>query len=85
MRADHKYTPLGEWLSLKTSNREVISFSGIEELLGDRLPNSARLHRPWWGNELGSKSRHCQVWQGVGWKVEEVDLTGEQVVFVRQL
>lgn len=84
MRADCKYAPLSEWLSSKASNREVISLGGIEELLGDRLPNSARLYRPWWGNEAGSRSRQCQAWQEVGWKVGEVDLTGEQVAFDRQ-
>ena len=85
MRADHKYTPVSEWLSSKASNREVISFGGIEKLLGARLPNSARLHRPWWGNETGDNSRHCKAWQKAGWKVGEVDLVGQQAVFVRQL
>ncbi|MFZ0818799.1 MAG: hypothetical protein WAM91_01935 [Candidatus Acidiferrales bacterium] len=83
MQAGKKYSAITDWLSSRASMREEMSFGEIEKLIGARLPDSARLYRPWWGNEVGKHSRQCQAWQAAGWRVDEIDFVREQVVFVR--
>ena len=84
MRTPSKYSPLGAHLSSLQSSREEMSFDGVEQMIGSRLPASARAYRPWWGNDFASPSRQCFSWQRAGWRVETVDLIRERVIFVRQ-
>jgi hypothetical protein len=60
------------------------TFEDIEKIIGDRLPPSARKHRPWWGNESSPQRVQAVSWMAVGWKVETVDLSAEVVVFIRR-
>jgi len=58
----------------------VLDFRQVEEILGFRLPNSARKHRPWWAND----ATHSQaVWFKAGWKVSDVDIRAGRVTFGR--
>ena len=53
-------------------------------MLGFRLPDSARLHRPWWANSAkGNGHSHALAWQAAGWKTERVDLEAETLTFAR--
>lgn len=80
-----KYAPLYRHLqSLRTLEFRT-SFSALEAILGFRLPNSARLHRPWWSNSsAGNGHSHALAWQAAGWATEAVDLNGETLTFRRQ-
>jgi hypothetical protein len=81
------YDPLTEFLQRQTADRIKLTFDDIEDedVIGLELPDSARTHRPWWGNEVRSaSSRQCRAWLKPGWKVNSVDLSAEYVVFVRQ-
>ena len=82
-----KYDVLGDWLRRQLGDRVATVFQDIEDedRIGVKLPKSARHRREWWGNEVSRDSRHvqCLVWLKAGWKVAEVDLTAETVVFVR--
>jgi CBS domain-containing protein len=78
-----KYDPLRDYL--ETINQEGITnlqleFAEIEELLGEELPDLARKHRAWWGNDY---STHVQAtaWLSAGWLVDDVDMNKEQVAF----
>lgn len=80
-----KYAPLHEHLaSLKESEWEV-SFKEIERILGFKLPDSARIHRPWWANqgERGGHS-HALAWEMAGWETARVDMVAEKLAFVRK-
>ena len=60
------------------------TFGEIEAVLGFRLPNSARLYRPWWSNSKhGSGHSHALAWQAAGWRTREVDIETETLVFAR--
>jgi len=62
-----------------------VSFSEIETILEFTLPDSARLHRPWWANQTrGDGHSHSLAWQAAGWKTREVDLVAETLVFERE-
>lgn len=79
-----KYAGLYNYLGEQQGAEWRASFSQIEQVLGFSLPNSARIHRPWWANqgERGGHS-HALAWEMAGWKTSQVDMAGESVVFVR--
>ncbi len=82
-RSGTKYTPLSVYLSRRArwTNGVKLTFSGVEEIIGDDLPLSAKRSKGWWSN---TRSRsHAQAWLDVGWKVQEVDLNHGTVTFKR--
>jgi hypothetical protein len=59
-----------------------VTFGEIEKVLGFTLPNSARIHRPWWANQgEGGGHSHALAWEMAGWKTSQVDMAKEPVVF----
>ena len=79
-----KYAPLYEHLRTRKKDEWHASFADIEAILGFELPDSARIHRPWWANqgESGGHS-HALAWHMAGWKTAKVHLGDETLVFVR--
>ena len=80
-----KYAPLyRHLLSARTEPEWRTTFGELEAILGFRLPDSARLHRPWWSNsKKGSGHSHALAWQAAGWQTREVDIEAETLVFAR--
>ncbi len=78
-----KYAPLFHHLRELRRREWKATFSEIEKVLGFKLPDSARIHRPWWANqgERGGHS-HALAWEMAGWKTSQVDMAEESVVFV---
>jgi hypothetical protein len=76
-----KYEPLRRHLQLSSGILEF-RFSDIEEVLGFRLPRSARRYAAWWSNNGGSHVQ-AKAWLEAGYETSEVRLTGETVRFVR--
>lgn len=76
-----KYRTLHVWLRQHDQDELPMSFDAVEDVLGTVLPQSARTHLPHWygydGTALGRAIRDA------GWKATGVDLSNEQVVFVR--
>ena len=79
-----KYAPLYDHLEKLRGAEWPATFNEIEKILGFSLPDSARIHRPWWANqgERGGHS-HALAWEMAGWKTNRVDMTGERLVFVK--
>ncbi len=79
-----KYAPLYRHLSELAEPRWRASFVEIETILGFSLPDSARIHRPWWANPgAGGGHSHALAWQAAGWRTRLVDLGAEELVFER--
>jgi len=78
-----KYTQLEGYLTRKArySNFVTLSFRFIEEILGDKLPDSAYINEKWWRNSLNRTP--SEAWLTVGWKVERVDLVKKEVSFIK--
>lgn len=78
-----KYAPLYHHLVKWRRKEWRATFSEIEKVLGFSLPDSARIHRPWWANqgERGGHS-HALAWEMAGWKTSQVDMVDERVVFI---
>ena len=78
-----KYGPLQDYLSESPAGQLTLSFSKIEEIIGDSLPESAWTHRAWWANDHSGYHPHVQAWLMAGWRVEEVDQVEGRANFVR--
>ena len=78
-----KYHPLEAYLSKQSADSCVLTFSEIEEIIGDSLPSSARKREQWWGNDR-SHTQACS-WIQAGWRIESprLALVGERVHFVQ--
>lgn len=78
-RGGGRYGPLRDYLAGRNTNVAAMTFADIEALVGE-LPASAPAHRPWWANSTNTQAR---AWRDAGWRVQSVDLAGEQAVFAR--
>ena len=65
------YDPLGDFLAKQRGCACALTHVNIEEILGARLPPSARGHRAWWGNEADGAHVQCRSWLGSGWVVDD--------------
>lgn len=78
-----KYEPLKSYLRAQQGGEVPMTFRQVETVLGFKLPESARQHRPWWSNNV-STHVNAAAWREAGWKTARVDLGGEKVTFVRE-
>ena len=79
-----KYAPLHNHLQELKGDEWRTTFNEIEKVLGFELPDSARIHRPWWANQ-GARGGHSHAlaWEMAGWKTSQVDMVDERLVFIR--
>lgn len=78
-----KYEPLGDHLRALADDQWNASFDEIENILGFRLPNSARDHRAWWSNHIGGNHSQTAVWVEAGWETRDVDQAHGLIRFTR--
>jgi len=78
-----KYDPLTKALERSSRASVPMSFAEVERILGFDLPRSARTHRPWWSND-GRSHTQARSWLSAGYRASEVNLEGEEVVFLRE-
>ena len=78
-----KYAPLFRHLAALDARRWPATFRDVESILGFSLPNSARIHRPWWSNQASGGHSHALAWHAAGWRTRAVDLAAEALVFER--
>ena len=79
-----KYQRLYTYLSSLQVSEWRTSFRQIEAVIGFELPPSARLHRPWWGNQrAGNGHSHALAWGMAGWETAEVNMDKETLLFRR--
>jgi hypothetical protein len=76
-----KYAPLAKHLATQTSDRVILAFDDIEQIIGAALPRMARSNRNWWlhnGNRI-----HPYAWIEVGWDVNRISIKRQVITFVR--
>ena len=78
-----KYAPLFRHLASLDARSWRATFRDVESILGFSLPNSARVHRPWWSNQANGGHSHALAWHAAGWRTRAVDLAAEVLVFER--
>jgi len=82
----NKYQGLFDYL-IEIPNEKIhitLHFSEIENLIGTKLPNSAKKYRPWWANETEGSHSQRLAWMDAGWLVDKVDFETESVTFRRE-
>jgi hypothetical protein len=77
-----RYYPLARYLTLQQKGALTLTFSVIEEIIHDSLPQSARIYRAWWANDRKGHV-HAASWLDAGWEVETVDLERGVVTFAK--
>ena len=77
-----KYAALGTYLKRQTGEQVPLTFAEIEKITGQKLPASARKHRPWWSNNPHN-SVMTKVWLDAGFESEAVDMPARKLVFRR--
>jgi hypothetical protein len=80
---DSRYAPLAVWLQEQLKSEEAIklTFQQIEAIIGDKLPESAH-ERSWWANDSVGHVQ-SQQWLEVGWRVSNINIAEETVIFTR--
>ena len=78
-----KYNPIGIYLESRNDISIKLSFSDIERILGFELPNYLKDYvAGWYGTAEGSPThRQKAVWCGVGYQVDNVNLSKQEVIF----
>lgn len=78
-----RYAKLAVWLQERNSESDIVlDFSEVEAIIGAKLPPSARSHRAWWANDSVGHTQ-SKLWLEVGWRVADLNLVDEQVLFSR--
>ncbi|WP_445626775.1 DUF4268 domain-containing protein [Nostoc sp. DSM 114167] len=79
-QSDGRYAFLARQLQDKSSgeDRVTYSFENIEEIIRNKLPETARQYRLWWENDTS------QPWVRVGWYVSNINLPEKTVTFIRR-
>lgn len=80
MKEGSKYQPLLEYLCGSNQYDVTLTFAQIETLMNEALPESARSKRAWWSNR-SKGALQASAWMEAGYRVEDVDLDGQQVAF----
>jgi len=78
-----KYSPLSRYLARRArfTSRVTLSFAEMEGVISDNLPFGALRNQEWWTNTRGSTQG--QAWMNVGWRVQDINVSGRSVTFVR--
>jgi DNA-binding transcriptional regulator YiaG len=80
MKEGSKYQPLLEFLRGSDRNEITLSFTEIETLIKNTLPNSAKSNRAWWSNR-SKGGLQASAWIEAGYRVENVDFEHQCVTF----
>ena len=78
---EKKYIPLASFFKITTHNEITLSFSALENIIGQSLPNAAYLNTSWWKKTKPPLS-HFLSWTDAGFYVVDVKL-GTSVTFLR--
>jgi hypothetical protein len=75
-----KYHPLFEQLLFSGQGHLSMSFAEIEQIIGARLPPSARQREEWWANSPSGHSQ-ARAWMRANYRASRIDLKNERVDF----
>ncbi len=67
-----KYENLADYLRELNEEKINLTFSEIETILGEPLPDAAQ-NRAWWANSA-SNNHALNAWMDVGWQTANVDM-----------
>ncbi|RUS96274.1 hypothetical protein DSM106972_088160 [Dulcicalothrix desertica PCC 7102] len=80
MTEESKYQPLQKYLEKSNTDEITLTFTQIEEIIGDSLPDSAHTKRQWWGNR-NKGALQATSWMQAGYTVTKIDLDEKKITF----
>lgn len=80
MTLSSKYQPLYEHLRRQGQDQVTLTIGEIEQLIGGRLPATARTQRAWWSNRRKGAVQ-ATAWVQAGYHTSEIDLAQERITF----
>lgn len=80
-KMEKKYIPLANYFDVALQQEITLSFSELENIMGQALPNAAYLNRSWWKKTKPPLS-HYLSWTNAGYYVIDIKL-GTSVTFSR--
>lgn len=80
MSGESKYQPLQEYLEKSNTAEITLTFTEIEEIIGNTLPDSARTKRQWWGNR-NKGALQAISWIKAGYNVTKINLEEKKITF----
>lgn len=80
MTPQSKYQPLQEYLRHQAQQEITLAIEEIEQLIGDRLPATARTHRAWWSNRRKGAVQ-AMAWMEAGYHTAVIDLAAGRITF----
>lgn len=69
---EKKYIPLSHYFEAATNSSIRLTFSEIEQIMGQNLPNAAYLNKSWW-KKSKPPAKHFHAWMDAGYRVTEVE------------
>lgn len=69
---EKKYIPLSHYFQSATNSTIRLTFSEIEQIMGQNLPNAAYLNKSWW-KKSKPPAKHFHAWMDAGYRVAEVE------------
>lgn len=69
---EKKYIPLSHYFQSATNSSIRLTFSEIEQIMGQNLPNAAYLNKSWW-KKSKPPAKHFHAWMDAGYRVSEVE------------
>ncbi|MGE6369521.1 N-acetyltransferase family protein [Planococcus kocurii] len=69
---EKKYIPLANYFSGVTNSSIRLTFSEIEQIMGQNLPNAAYLNKSWW-KKVKAPAKHFHAWADAGYFVSDVE------------
>ena len=76
-----KYEKLAEYLKGLDEEKINLTFSEIESILGEPLPDAAK-NRAWWANSA-TNNHALNGWMDIGWQTANVDMDGQILDFIK--
>ncbi|ANU16155.1 GNAT family N-acetyltransferase [Planococcus maritimus] len=69
---EKKYIPLSHYFEAATNSSIRLTFSEIEQIMGQTLPNAAYLNKSWW-KKSKPPAKHFHAWMDAGYRVTDIE------------
>lgn len=81
-KMEKKYIPLASFFSEASENEVTLTYTVIENIVGQQLPNAAYLNNSWW-KKTKPPATHFLAWVNSDYTVKDIEL-GRSVTFTKE-
>ena len=81
-KMEKKYIPLESYFAEVAQNQVTLTYTAIENIVGQPLPNAAYLNSSWW-KKTKPPATHFLAWMNSDYTIKEIDL-GRSVTFIKE-